>query len=203
MWDRYVHTHPQDVADGSNHDVSSDSYHFYKDDVRLVRDMGLDIYRFSISWTRILPTGMDDKISEDGVAYYNNLINELLKYNITPMATIYHWELPQVLHEFGGWTNPLIVNYFEDYARVVFRLFGDRVKFWLSINEPHQTCHFAYGHVVLVPRYDSTGLGEYLCAHYNLLAHARVYHLYDREFRPTQKGIIFFYLSYKPGCATL
>ncbi|CAH0726023.1 unnamed protein product, partial [Brenthis ino] len=183
------------ILDGSNGDIADDSYHLYKRDVEMLRELGLDFYRFSISWTRILPTSFPDKINEAGVQYYNNLIDEMLKYNIQPMITLYHFDLPQKLHELGGWTNPEIVNWFSDYARVAFGLFGDRVKYWITINEPHQICYYGYGSLYNAPASNVKGIAEYMCAKNVLVAHAKAYHIYNKEFRPTQKGSISISLS--------
>lgn len=161
----------------------------------MLRELGVDFYRFSLSWTRILPTSFPDEINEAGVAYYNNLINELLKYNITPIVTIYHWDLPQKLQDMGGWPNPYIVDWFADYARTAFRLFGDRVKYWVTINEPYQVCHYAYGDRLLAPALNIKGVAEYLCAKNLLLAHAKAFHIYDEEFRTSQRGTIFISFS--------
>lgn len=90
---------------------------------------------------RILPKGSDNVVSKDGVRYYRTLFKELLKENITPVVTLFHWDMPTPLMDLGGWTNPKIVDYFEDYARVAFTIFGDLVKVWSTMNEPHQHCY--------------------------------------------------------------
>lgn len=156
----------------------------------------MDFYRFSLSWSRILPSGYVNKINPDGVRYYNELIDGLLQRNITPMVTLYHWDLPQPLQEFGGWPNEELVNFYEDYARIVFSLFGDRVKNWITFNEPIQVCSMGYGSGDLAPGYNSSGIGEYQCGRTLILAHARAYHLYEREFKSTQKGIFIRNVSH-------
>ena len=162
----------------------------------MLRELGVDFYRFSLSWTRILPTGFPDKINPAGVEYYNNLINELLMYNIEPVVTIYHWDLPQNLQDMGGWENPNILQWYGDFARTVFELFGDRVKYWITINEPSEICLFSYEIGVLAPGISSSpGISNYLCAKNLLLAHATAYHIYDEEFRPHQNGVIFITIN--------
>lgn len=154
----------------------------------MLRELGVNTYRFSISWTRILPTGFSNYINPLGVQYYNNVIDELLKYNIEPIVTIFHFDLPQSLQDLGGFANPLIEGWFEDYARVVFGLYGDRVKKWITINEPRETCSEAYGTVTSAPGLNFSGFADYLCAKYVLICHASAYRLYDREFRASQGG---------------
>lgn len=188
MWDRWTHEHPEVIRDRTNGDVAAASYYNYRQDVKMLKALGVDFYRFSISWPRILPTGFANHINKDGIAYYNNLINELIKYNVTPMATLYHWDLPQRLQDLGGWSNPHIVEYFADYARVVYKQFGDRVPIWTTFNEPMQTCLEGYGLPNRAPALNHHGVGEYLCTHYLLKSHARAYHIYDEEFRPKYKG---------------
>lgn len=104
----------------------------------------MDFYRFSFSWTRILPTGYANIVSKDGIKYYHDLLDELEKNKIKPMVTLYHWDHPQVFQDLGGWTNGVMVDLFGDYARVVFKEFGHRVKIFTTINEPSNACAGAY-----------------------------------------------------------
>lgn len=122
---------PQDIADFK---IASDHYHRVKEDVKLMAEMGLKAYRFSIAWTRIIPNG-DGEINEKGIQFYDSLINELLSYGIEPVVTIYHFDLPLKLHEKGGWSNRTVIDAFVRYAKVLFEHYGDRVKYWLTINE--------------------------------------------------------------------
>lgn len=190
IWDRLVHTNRSFVRDHSNADIAADSYHFYKRDVELVRELGVNIYRFSISWPRILPTGHSNKVNPLGIQYYHNLIDEMIKYNITPMVTIYHWDLPQSLQEIGGWTNPHIVDFFTDYATVLFNEYGSKVKYWVTFNEPMQTCLEGYGGYYRAPALNRHGIADYLCTHNLLKAHAKVYHKYQEEYKTLYGGKI-------------
>ncbi|XP_075215248.1 lactase/phlorizin hydrolase-like [Lycorma delicatula] len=189
IWDFYTHTQPDLIKDHSNGDVACDSYHKYKEDVKLIKNIGFDVYRFSISWSRVLPTGEDYDVNEAGIQYYRNLIEELLKNGIKPMVTLYHWDLPYPLSKLGGWVNPLMADYFEKFARVVFSRLGDKVKLWITINEPFEVVQ-GYGDKEYAPVLDIHGVGEYLAAHTLLRAHAKAYHVYDKEFRPSQNGKI-------------
>ncbi|KAF9414420.1 hypothetical protein HW555_007674, partial [Spodoptera exigua] len=188
IWDHMIHTNPTVIRDVTNGDVAADSYHNYKRDVEMMRELGLDAYRFSLSWPRILPTGMANEVNPAGITFYNNYINEMLKYNITPMVTLYHWDLPQKLQDLGGFANPLFSDWFEDYARVVFENFGDRVKMFITFNEPREICYQGYGGDLNAPILNSTAVGTYLCAKHLLIGHAKAYHLYNKEFKPTQGG---------------
>ncbi|XP_028166104.1 myrosinase 1-like [Ostrinia furnacalis] len=190
IWDHLVHTNKSFVKDGSNADVAADSYHLYKRDAEMVHELGVDIYRFSISWPRILPTGLTNEINPLGLQYYSNLIDELLKYKITPMVTIYHWDLPQKLQDIGGWTNAHIVDYYTDYANILFKNFGSRVKYWVTFNEPMQTCLEGYGGTYRAPALNRHGIAEYLCTHNLLKAHASVFHLFNDTYRPQFGGEI-------------
>lgn len=196
IWDNFTHAYPNRINDGSNGDIAANSYYLYKRDVEMLRELGVDFYRFSLSWTRIMPTGYPNEINPAGVEYYNNLINELLAYNIEPIVTIYHWDLPQNLEDMGGWLNPNIVEWYTDFARTVFALFGDRVKHWITVNEPGQICLFSYELGLFAPgKTNNRGISTYLCAKNLLLAHASAYHIYDEDFRPYQNGVIFISIS--------
>lgn len=115
-------------------DVCADQYHRYKEDIALMAEMGFKMYRFSISWSRIIPQGTG-AVNPKGIEYYNNLINECLAHNIEPLVTMFHFDMPAALDERGSWSNPDSVDWFVNFARVMFKEFGDRVRYWLTINE--------------------------------------------------------------------
>ncbi|RVE43159.1 hypothetical protein evm_012190 [Chilo suppressalis] len=181
IWDRYTHTRPERIFDHGTGDVAADSYHQFRQDVRLLKELGVRFYRFSMSWSRILPTGLTNEVNPDGIRYYKELIEELHKNGIEPLVTMYHWDLPQPLQDLGGWTNPVIADYFVDYAKVLLDNFGDRVKFWLTFNEPLSFCHDGYGGSD-APGDRATGMEDYLCGHTVLRAHAAVYRMFQRDY---------------------
>ncbi|XP_049765286.1 myrosinase 1-like [Schistocerca cancellata] len=188
IWDHMLHTQPNLTADGHNGDVAADSYHKYKDDVQALVGVHANVYRFSLSWPRILPTGDTDNINQAGIDHYNDVIDELLANGVQPMMTLYHWDLPQELQKLGGWPNIVLADYFVEYARIAFENFGDRVKLWLTFNEPDI---FSIGYATangLAPGANSSGIADYLMAKTIMLAHARVYKLYDEQFREAQQG---------------
>lgn len=125
-----------------------------------------------------------------GIEYYNKLIDALIENNIEPMATMYHFDLPQYIQELGGLTNPLFVVLFTNYANVLFENFGDRVKTWITFNEPHEFCKQGYAYGVFAPGIKAPGLGEYLCTHNVLEGHAAAYHLYKEKYFTKQQGRI-------------
>lgn len=140
IWDRFAHD-PRHIRDGSNADVACDYYHRYEDDTELVRTLGFNAQRFSIGWPRVLPTGTGT-VNQKGLDFYSRVVDANLERGIEPWATLYHWDLPQALHERGGWTNRDILGWFEEYAGVVTEALGDRVKHWMIFNEP---CSFIQG----------------------------------------------------------
>jgi beta-glucosidase/6-phospho-beta-glucosidase/beta-galactosidase len=188
IWDHFTHTHPENIANRANGDIACNSYHKYLEDVELLKNLGANFYRFSLSWSRILPTGQTDHVNHAGVRYYKNLITALKSNGIEPFVTLYHWDLPQPLQDIGGWPNEALVDYFADYARLAFTLFGNDVKNWLTFNEAKQICQYGYGYGSFAPGITHDGIDNYLCGHTVLKSHAKAYHIYDKEFRATQNG---------------
>ena len=134
IWDEFSHTEGN-VFQGHTGDVACDHYHRFREDVKLMSELGLKAYRFSISWSRLIPDG-SGAVNQKGIDFYNDLIDELLKYGIEPYVTLYHWDLPYALHLKGGWLNDDISDLFEKYTRLVAESFGDRVKNFITFNEP-------------------------------------------------------------------
>jgi len=149
--------------------------------------MGLKAYRFSIAWARIIPKGTGE-VSQEGVEYYKSLIDELILNGIEPSVTLYHWDLPEALQQRGGWTNPDIAHWFEEYASVCFSEFGYKVKRWITLNEPWVTSVEGHGLGVHAPGIKSPGILDYVTAHNQIRAHAKAYRIYKREFAESQKG---------------
>ncbi|KAJ7563890.1 hypothetical protein O6H91_03G129100 [Diphasiastrum complanatum] len=199
VWDTFSYT-PGKIADGSNGDIAVDQYHRYQEDVNLIAGMGFDAYRFSIAWPRIIPDGLTKEANKEGIAYYNRLINSLISQGIEPYATLYHWDLPQALQDsFGGWISRDIVKHFVAYAEVCFAAFGDRVKNWITLNEPHQFSVNGYGTGNHAPGRCSqrsispagnSSTEPYLAAHHALLAHAGAVSVYRKNFQAKQGGRI-------------
>ncbi|XP_002735632.1 cytosolic beta-glucosidase-like [Saccoglossus kowalevskii] len=190
IWDTFCHEGGH-VYENHTGDVACDSYHKYKEDIALMANLGLKNYRFSIAWSRVLPTGKIDSVNEDGIAYYNNVIDELLDNGIDPMVTLYHWDLPQGLHDdYGGWMNESIINDFNDYAKLCFERFGDRVKFWITFNEPWIVALLGYESGVFAPGINEPGTIPYVVGHNLIKSHAEAWHTYDDQFRSVQKGVI-------------
>lgn len=160
------------VKNHENGHTACDHYHRYKEDIALMKRLGIKAYRFSVSWSRIMPEGTG-KVNKKGIEFYNNLIDELIKNGIEPVMTIYHWDLPAELHYRGGWLNPEIGGYFEEYAKVIAENFTDRVKKIITINEPLCIIGLGYAWGVHAPGL-KLSQREYLkCAHNLLLAHGK------------------------------
>ncbi|KAE9600389.1 putative beta-glucosidase [Lupinus albus] len=230
-WDTFTNSYPERIMDRSNADASINGYHMYKEDVGIMKNMNFDAYRFSISWSRILPSNVDKSlyftqlyiyvhiyhcissfssskkytmstegrlsggINQEGIKYYNNLINELLSNGVQPFATLFHWDFPQALEdEYGGFLSPQIVDDFRDFAELCFEEFGDRVKQWITLNEPSNYNLGSYAVGTFPPNRCSnwqnlnctggnSGIEPYIVAHHMLLAHAAAVQVYKTKYQ--------------------
>ena len=188
IWDAFTHT-PGKTHQGHTADVACDHYHRVEEDVALMKAMGLKAYRFSIAWSRVIPQGRG-AVNEAGIAFYNRLIDALLANGITPWVTLYHWDLPLALQlELDGLLNPEIADHFAHYAAVCFERFGDRVKHWITLNEPWCSAVLGHGIGYFAPGRISQA-EPYIAAHNLLRAHGKIVDVYRRKFQPTQRGVI-------------
>ncbi|XP_047241194.1 lactase-like b isoform X1 [Girardinichthys multiradiatus] len=196
IWDVFSHKKGK-IQLNDTGDSSCEGYYKIKDDISLMKDLRLNHYRFSIAWPRIIPTGVkSDHVNEKGIQYYDELIDHLLESNITPIVTLYHWDLPQVLQEkYGGWQNISMVNHFNDFANLCFEKFGDRVKHWITFNNPWSVAVEGYETGEHAPGMRLRGNGAYRAAHHIIKAHAKVWHTYDTQWRAKQKGLVGISLS--------
>jgi beta-glucosidase len=170
IWDRFSHT-PGKVANGDTGDVACDHYHRWREDIGIMQELGLDAYRFSTSWPRIMPRGRGE-VNRAGLDFYDRLVDGLLEANIEPWITLFHWDLPQVLDDAGGWVNRDTIDSFAEYTDVLTRRVGDRVKHWITINEPWVIAHLGYNWGILAP--GRKDLKEALqVAHSLFIAHGR------------------------------
>ncbi|WP_327047540.1 GH1 family beta-glucosidase [Microbispora sp. NBC_01189] len=168
IWDTFSHT-PHKTRDGHTGDVACDHYHRYAEDVALMAGLGVDAYRFSIAWPRILPTGRG-RVNQAGLDFYDRLVDALHEKGITPVPTLFHWDLPQALEDEGGWLDRDTSRYFADYAAVVADRLADRVSMWITLNEPF--VHMVYGYALGMHAPGRTlMLGALPAAHHQLLGH--------------------------------
>ncbi|MCD9646175.1 hypothetical protein HAX54_035760 [Datura stramonium] len=198
IWDTFAHA---GFHDGATGDIACDSYHKYKEDVQRMVDVGLEAYRFSISWSRLIPNGRGP-VNPKGLQYYNNLIDELISHGIQPHVTLYHCDLPQALEdEYVGWVSRKIVKDFTAFADVCFKEFGDRVLHWTTINEANILALGGYDQGILPPNRCSAPFGFncsggnssteiYIVGHNMLLAHSSAVRLYQRKYKSVQQGFM-------------
>ncbi|URE37082.1 beta-glucosidase [Musa troglodytarum] len=202
IWDTFTHDHPEAIADRSTGDVAIDFYHRYEEDMGFLKYMGMDAFRFSISWSRILPNGsLSGGVNKEGVDFYNSLINDLLDHGLQPFVTLFHWDLPQGLEsQYQGFLSPRIVNGFRLHRDMLQGIRGPG-KALITLNEPWSYCRLGYSEGTFAPgRCSPWAEGKctegdsarepYLCAHYQLLSHAAAVKLYRRKYQATQKGMI-------------
>jgi beta-glucosidase len=199
IWYRFSHT-PGKIKDGTNGDVACDHYHRYKDDVALMKSLGLGAYRFSISWPRVLPAGTG-AVNPAGLDFYDRLVDELLAAGIRPFVTLYHWDFPQALQDQGGWGNPASVEWFADYTRLMTGKLGDRVKDWMTHNEPF--CAAVLGHWwgMHAPGLQDPSL-TVKAAHHILLSHGASMRVIREQVPDAQAGIVLNFTPAYPATDT-
>lgn len=196
IWDKFSHIENYPgvsechIDECHNGDISCDSYKNMDRDIEQMVKMGIHWYRFSLSWTRLMPNGKrgenDAGVNQKGIDHYRNFINKLKENDIEPMVTLYHWDLPQALQDdYQGWLGDQIVADFEDYARLCYDKFGDLVTYWITINEPQVVSDEGYGWAEMAPGIENE---QFNARHNTLRAHARAYNVYNEEFRQTQNG---------------
>ena len=195
IWDTFAASEGN-VLGGATGDVACDHYHRYAGDVALVAELGLDAYRFSVAWPRVMPDGRTT--SAAGLAFYDRLVDELLRHDIEPVLTLYHWDLPQAIEDAGGWPERDTAARFADYAAVVHDALGDRVRQWTTINEPFCAAFLGYGSGVHAP-----GIRDYdtslVAAHHLLLAHGLAMKALTERARPGQEFSVA--LNFAPAIA--
>jgi beta-glucosidase len=196
IWDRFTHR-PYTILNGDTGDVACDHYHRMPEDVALMKELGLQTYRFSISWPRVLPQGRG-AVNEKGLDFYERLVDNLLDASIVPNVTLNHWDLPQTLQDEGGWPNRDSADWFADYARVMFDRLGDRVALWVTHNEPTVVALSGYAYGVLAP-----GIADYSqayqAAHHLLLSHGRAVQVFRQGGYKGEIGIVVDFQHHQPA----
>ncbi len=196
IWDRFSHTEGK-ILDGSNGDQTCEHYRRYREDIGLMRDIGLNSYRFSVSWPRVMPDGKGI-VNQKGLDFYDRLVDELCESNIEPFLTLYHWDLPQALQDIGGWNNRDVCSYFADYSALMVKRLGDRVKFWATLNEPWVIANLGHRTGEMAP-----GLkDDKLCLqviHNLLLAHGMATRAIRAADRSAKVGIVLLLFPTHPS----
>jgi beta-glucosidase len=191
IWHRFSHT-PGLVANGDTGDVACDHYHRYEADIALMRDLGLNAYRFSVSWSRVLPEGKG-RVNEKGLDFYRRLVDALRAAGMQPLITLFHWDLPAALDDRGGWLNRNIAMWFAEYANVMFRALDDRQPMWATLNEPWVVTDGGYLHGPLAPGHRN--MFETPIASHNLL---RAHGAAVSAYRAIGKGHIGIVVNLEP-----
>jgi beta-glucosidase len=201
IWDRFCAT-PGNVANNDNGDIACDHYHRYPEDVQLMRELGVNSYRFSIAWPRILPTGRG-QVNAAGLDFYDRLLDTLLAANIEPFVTLYHWDLPQSLQdEMGGWGNRATAYAFAEYADIVSRRLGDRVQRWITLNEPYVSAFDAHEDGDNAPGLKDAKLA-WQVSHHLLLAHGLAVPILRANGNPqTRVGITLSLTPVEPATSS-
>ncbi|MBN1440836.1 MAG: beta-glucosidase [Anaerolineales bacterium] len=196
IWDRFTHR-PNRIRRGDTGDVACDHYRRMPQDVALIRSLGLQSYRFSVAWTRVLPRGKG-KVNPKGLGFYDRLVDKLLEAGIVPNATLNHWDFPQALEDLGGWPDRRSADWFTDYARVVFEKLGDRVAMWATHNEPYIVAILGYATGDFAPGMADWNAGI-RAAHHLLLAHGQTVDLFRQMGCQGKIGIVLDHPWYIPA----
>lgn len=186
IWDRFVRI-PGNIADGTNGDIACDFYHRYEEDLEIAGKAGLQVYRFSISWSRILPEGIG-KVNYEGIDFYKKVIDKIHENGMKAAVTMYHWDLPQCLQERGGWANREILEWFCEYVNVLYRELGERVDYWITENEPLCTSLLGYWTGEHAPGYHDYSMAL-LAVHHLMLAHGVAVQEYRKTGLKAEIGI--------------
>jgi beta-glucosidase len=186
IWDRFTHI-PGNIADGTSGDIACDFFHLYEKDITLAKQLGLQVFRLSISWPRILPDGTG-AINREGIEFYRNVLKNLKTNGIKSAVTIYHWDLPQKLQDRGGWANREIVNWFEVYAKTLYTEFGDLVDYWITLNEPFCTSMLGYWIGEHAPGYHDYSMAL-TAVHHLLMSHGVAVKAYRETGLKSEIGI--------------
>lgn len=198
--DRFTHTSGL-IKNNDNGDVASDHYHLYQEDVSLMKQIGLNAYRFSIAWSRLLPAGMG-QVNPAGLDFYDRLVDALLEAGIQPFPTIYCWDLPQALQDKGGWTKRSIIDAFIEYVDLISRRLGDRVKAWTTLNEPWAIAFQGYANGLLAPGHKNFK-EALLASHYLLLSHARAIPVLRQNSPGSQVGLVLNFVPFYPASPSI
>ncbi|MCZ0703111.1 beta-glucosidase [Natronobacillus azotifigens] len=170
IWDAFSKT-PGKIVNGDNGDIACDSYHRFEEDIKIMKDLGITTYRFSIAWPRVIPQGVGD-VNQEGLDFYHRMVDCLLENEIEPMCTLYHWDLPQALQDKGGWDNRETIDAFVEYAELMFKQFEGKIKYWITFNEPWCASFLSNYIGVHAPGFQDLQLATNV-AHHILVAHGK------------------------------
>ena len=197
IWDRFSHT-PGKIIDATTGDVACDHYHRYREDVALMRQLGLKAYRFSISWPRVQPAGFG-RVNPAGLDFYDRLVDALLEAGIDPYVTLHHWDLPQALYEKGGWLNRDVLAYFADYSALMAKYLGDRVRHWATFNEPNVIAGAGYIGGDHAPGVKGDSKSAWQVIHHLLVAHGMAVQALRAVDPALQLGIVLSEWNMEPA----
>lgn len=196
IWDVAARAYPEKFWNEESPDHAADFYYWFEEDIKSMKDLGIRSFRFSISWSRILPNGHGE-INQKGIDFYNKVIDTLLSHGIEPFIDLYHWDLPQALADIGGFKNVKIIWYFKQYAKICFEQFGDRVRYWSTMNEPSVMAFSSYYHGAYPP-FEKDLQGALLAAHHMILMHYEAVRMFRSLQLPGEIGAVIAFVPIYP-----